>query len=75
MIKVIDRDYIELLPGEVVEEVTVSERILFWKIKRTYRNVHGSWFRFRKKSGNYEKVSWMSDISSYLEAKLPVDEN
>lgn len=74
MIKVIKRDYVQVNPVEVVEEVTVSEKILLWDIKTVYRKVHGSWFKFRERDNRYQKICFGSKIKLYLHANLPIEE-
>tara|TARA_R110002050_G_scaffold93686_2_gene195632 strand:+ start:545 stop:766 length:222 start_codon:yes stop_codon:yes gene_type:complete len=71
-VKVIAKDIIEINPGEVVEEVTVLERFLFWDITRVYRKVHGQWFNYKNK--RYTRIHWSScvDAESYL--YLPIEE-
>ena len=70
MVKVISRDFIEINPGEVVEEVVVNERIFWVNFKKVYRRVHGSIFRY--KYGRYSQVDprdW--EIRNYF--KLPIE--
>jgi hypothetical protein len=34
---------------EIVKEIIVEKKFLFWKYKRTYRQVHGEIFRYKNK--------------------------
>ncbi len=70
MVKVIKKDIIQINPDEVVEEITVIERIFFMDFKYVYRKVHGIIFRY--KNGRYKQVSWMdSDVENYF--KIPIE--
>ena len=70
--KVISRDFIEINPGEVIEQVTISENCLFWKSETTYRKVHGEYFIYHKE--RYTAVNrWTKgfDVRSYF--NLPIE--
>tara|TARA_R110000744_G_C19014800_1_gene523464 strand:+ start:385 stop:597 length:213 start_codon:yes stop_codon:yes gene_type:complete len=70
MIRVISKDLIEINPGEVVEEITVVETILWMKFQRTYRKVHGNVFRYNKHG--YKATSWTeSEIEDYF--NIPIE--
>ena len=70
MVKVIKKDIIQINPDEVVEEITVIERIFFMDFKYVYRKVHGIIFRY--KNGRYKQISWMdSDVKNYF--KIPIE--
>tara|TARA_R110002049_G_scaffold245028_4_gene418887 strand:- start:369 stop:581 length:213 start_codon:yes stop_codon:yes gene_type:complete len=70
MIKILSNDIVEINPGEVVEEIKISKKILFWEIKRTYRKVHGTVFRY--KNGRYQQISWLDwDIKNLFD--IPVE--
>ena len=70
-VKVISRDLIEINPGEVVQQVIISEKILFWGIKTVYRKVHGQYFVY--KNGRYTRLNWRhhSDLEAYF--NLPIE--
>jgi hypothetical protein len=72
MVKVISRDFIEINPGEIIEEVVLSERVFFFNYKVTLRKVHGTIFRYKK--GRYETLCFFD--RGYRDVfNLPVDEN
>jgi len=50
--------------------IKISKKILFWEIKRTYRKVHGTVFRY--KNGRYQQISWLDwDIKNLFD--IPVE--
>lgn len=72
MVKVISKEFIEINPGEVVVEITVTEKIFFFKFKRVFREVHGEVFRYR--GGYYQPLCWLDrECKKYF--KIPIDEN
>jgi hypothetical protein len=70
MIKVISKDIIEINQGEVIEEITIIEKLFWINFKRVYRKVHGTIFRY--KNGRYREIGWRDrDVENYF--KLPVE--
>ncbi len=70
MVKVISRSLVEINPGEIVKEVVLSERILFFDVKITIREVHGRLFKYKK--GRYTALNLSDKYSRYF--NLPIDE-
>lgn len=73
MVKVIEINFVEINPGEVVEERTILHTFLwFIKVKETYRKVHGEYFIYNK--GKYGVLGFQESnlIRSFF--KLPLDE-
>ena len=70
MVKVISRDFIEINPGEVIEELVIVERLFWINFKQVYRKVHGTVFRY--KNGRYREVGLLDrDVKNLF--KLPVE--
>lgn len=70
MVKVLSNNLIEINPNEVVEEIVISKKILFWEFNSTYRRVHGTVFKY--KNGRYQQIGWRDwDIKNLFD--IPVE--
>jgi hypothetical protein len=55
MIKILSNEYIEINPGEMIQELVLSEKKFFMEFVNTYRKVHGTIFIYSNK--RYKCVS------------------
>ena len=64
MNRVINKELVQIGGSEVIEEVIVEERYLFFKITRTYRKVHGDVFLYNGSS--YKSVPFWIDANEFF---------
>jgi len=70
MVRLLNKNLVEINPGEIIEEIVIEEEIFFFFTKiTTYRKVHGEVFRY--KEGRYKKLSVLDwEIKYYFELPL-----
>jgi len=73
MVKIIEKNIVELSPEEVIVEIVVLKKILLWEFKTVYRKVHGSVFKYKNK--RYKAVCSFLNFQVYNYFNLPLDED